>query len=242
VAPGNTSNTVEFAHVQVANLTLARGGRLLVRDLNFAVPRGSFVALVGPSGIGKSTLLESLGGLLKPVSGSIIYRCNQDCLHTAPEFRHRIGFVFQQLHLARNATVLNNVLAGALSRYSWWRTLVGFPKKERDCAHRWLSQLGLEPYASRMVRQLSGGEQQRVALARTFLREPELILADEPVAHLDASMAERVLSVLRTQAKHQCQTVLCVLHDEALVRRFSDAILRLGTGKLNDGQWAFTPA
>jgi ABC-type phosphate/phosphonate transport system ATPase subunit len=155
VAPGNTSNTVEFAHVQVANLTLARGGRLLVRDLNFAVPRGSFVALVGPSGIGKSTLLESLGGLLKPVSGSITYRCNQDCLHTAPEFRHRIGFVFQQLHLARNATVLNNVLAGALSRYSWWRTLVGFPKKERDRAHRWLSRLGLEPYASRMVRQLS---------------------------------------------------------------------------------------
>jgi ABC-type multidrug transport system ATPase subunit len=76
------------------NLTIERGGRVLVRDLNFAVPRGQFVAVVGPSGVGKSTLLEALGGLWPATSGSISYRCNHHCMHAPPEFRQRIGFVF----------------------------------------------------------------------------------------------------------------------------------------------------
>ncbi len=228
------------AHLQVSNLTLERGGRVLVRDLSLAVPRGSFVAVVGASGAGKSTFLESLGGLRDPAAGSITYRCQQQCPHTPEGFRRRIGFVFQQLHLARNATVLNSVLGGALHRLPWWRTLAGFPEAERRRALEWLDALGLGAYAHRLVRQLSGGEQQRVALARALLQQPELILADEPVSHLDAPLAERALAVLKDEVRRSRRTVLCVLHDNPFVERFADSVLTLGSGERGHGHWAFT--
>jgi phosphonate transport system ATP-binding protein len=227
-------------HVQIENLTIERGGQVLVSELSLGLPRGRFVAVVGPSGAGKSTLLETLGGLWSPRSGSVTYRCCRHCLHTPADFRSRIGFIFQQLHLARNATVLNNVLTGALPRHRWWRTLVGFPAVERNRAWRLLDALALSAYSRRLVRQLSGGQQQRVALARALLQEPELILADEPVSHLDALLAERVLTVLKEGICRSNRTVLCVLHDKHLVERFADAVLTLGGGSRPNGQWAFT--
>jgi phosphonate transport system ATP-binding protein len=224
-------------HLHIESLTLERGGRVLVRDLHLAVPRGRFVAVVGPSGAGKSTLLETLAGMRPYDPGSIIYRCEQQCLHAPDDFRCRIGLVFQQLHLARNASALQNVLAGALSRYSWWQTLTGFPARERVRAHCYLDALGLGQYSHRLVRRLSGGEQQRVAVARALVQEPELILADEPVSHLDSSLAARVLAMLKEETRRNARTVLCVLHDLSLVERFADAILSLTAGHHAGWQW-----
>jgi phosphonate transport system ATP-binding protein len=231
---------MEKPHVQVTGLTVARGGHVLVRDLNLDVSRGCFLAVVGPSGVGKSSLLETLGGICSPAQGSITYRCRRECLHSPGDFRCRIGFVFQQLHLARNATVLQNVLAGSLHRHPWWKTLFGLPLVERQRAFHWMQVLGLRRYSHKLVRQISGGEQQRVAIARALLQEPELILADEPVSHLDRALAEEVLNALKTEARQSARTVLCVLHDPALVTRFADAVLDLGKGPRGDGQWAFS--
>jgi phosphonate transport system ATP-binding protein len=224
-------------HLHIDGLTVERGGRILVRELNLAVPRGCFVAVIGPSGAGKSTLLETLAGMRPHDPGSITYRCQRQCLHAPLDFRCRIGLVFQQLHLARNASVLQNVLAGTLSRYPWWRTLVGFPASERVHAHRCLNALGLGQHGNRLVRRLSGGEQQRVAVARALVQEPELILADEPVSHLDTSLAERVLAMLKAETRRNARTVLCVLHDLSLVDHFADAVLSLTAGNRAGWQW-----
>ena len=232
----------DTAHVQVDNLTIERGGQVLVRELSLLLPRGRFVAVVGPSGAGKSTLLETLGGLWSPKSGSVTYRCGRHCLHTAADFRSRIGFIFQQLHLARNASVMHNVLAGALPRHRWWRTLIGLPAVERHRAWSLLDALALSRYSRRLVRQLSGGEQQRVALARALLQQPELILADEPVSQLDEPLAHRVLTVLKEGTSRSNRTVLCVLHNQRFVERFADAVLTLGVGSRQNGQWAFAKA
>jgi phosphonate transport system ATP-binding protein len=229
--------SVDPPHIQIDHLTLERGGRVLVRDLNVAVPRGRFVAVVGPSGAGKSTLLETLAGMRPQNAGSITYCCQHRCLHDPGRFRGRIGLVFQQLHLTRNGTALQNVLAGSLSRHPWWRTLAGFPVAERLLAQRCLDALELGTYRHRLVRRLSGGEQQRVALARALVQQPELILADEPVSHLDASLAVRVLTLLKEETRRGARTVLCVLHDLALVDRFADAVLSLEAGRSRGWQW-----
>jgi phosphonate transport system ATP-binding protein len=228
---------LDAPHLHVEGLTVERGGRVLVRELNLAVPRGRFVAVIGPSGAGKSTLLETLAGMRPHDPGSITYRCQQHCLHAPIDFRSRIGLVFQQLHLARNASALQNVLAGALSRHPWWRTLAGFPASERMRAHHCLNALGLGQHGNCLVRRLSGGEQQRVAVARALVQEPELILADEPVSHLDTSLAKRVLAMLKEETRRSARTVLCVLHDLSLVEHFADAVLSLSAEKRGGWQW-----
>lgn len=235
-----TTATTEGAHVRISGLTLERSGRRLVEGLDLAIPRGRLVAVVGPSGAGKSTFLESLGGLRVPQEGSITYCCRRQCMHAPPGFRRHMGFVFQQLHLPRQVTVVEGVLAGSLSRHPWWRTVCGFPREERGRAMGWMTRLGLDAYGQRRVRQLSGGEQQRVALARALMQDPELILADEPVSQLDTVLAERVLGLLREVVREQRQTVLCVLHDLQLVRRFADGVLSLSGG--GGGRWAYSDA
>lgn len=219
---------------------MERGGRVLIRGLNLEVPRGRFIAVVGPSGAGKSTLLETLAGMRPQHGGSITYCCQHRCLHPPEEFRGRIGLVFQQLHLARNATTLQNVLAGSLARHRWWRTLFGFPSAEQVLARYCLEAFELEAYRHKLVRRLSGGEQQRVALARALVQQPELILADEPVSQLDTSLAVRVLSLLKDETRRGTRTIFCVLHDLRLVDRFADAVLSLN-GSRDDG-WAWQTA
>jgi ABC-type lipoprotein export system ATPase subunit len=109
------SRASEPPHIQIEQLTVARGERVLVCDLNLAIPRGSFVAVAGPSGVGKSTLLETLAGMRPHQAGRITYCCQHRCLHDPGRFRGRIGLIFQQLHLARNATAIQNVLTWRLS-------------------------------------------------------------------------------------------------------------------------------
>lgn len=236
-APDPAPRTQDAPHVQIDRLTVERGGRVLISNLEVAVPRGRFVAVVGPSGAGKSTLLETLAGLRAPQAGAITYCSQQSGFQGPNDFRWRIGLVFQQLHLSRNATALENVLGGALARYRWYRTLWGFPATERELAQSCLEVLGLGTLAHRLVRCLSGGEQQRVAIARALIQEPELILADEPVSHLDGSLAMQVLARLKEEARVKARTVLCVLHDLTLVDRFADAVLTLGSGRPAGWQW-----
>lgn len=231
------SATIDPPHIRIERLTVERGGRVLIRDLDVAVPRGRFVAVIGPSGAGKSTLLETLAGMHPRHAGSITYCCQHRCLHDPGHFRGRIGLVFQQLHLARNATAIQNVLAGALPRHPWWRTLAGFPAAEQVLAQHCLDALELGRYRHRLVRRLSGGEQQRVALARALLQQPELILADEPVSHLDASLAARVLALLKEETRRGARTILCVLHDLAMVDRFADAVLSFDANLRNGWEW-----
>lgn len=222
-------------HLSIKGLGLKRNGRWLFRGLNWEVPRGSVVAVVGPSGVGKSSLLNCLAGLAEPTEGSVTFSCNQGCLHKAPDYQKRVGIIFQNLLLSQNSSVLRNVLCGRLGRYSWWRTLFPFPREEKKAAALLLADLGLGSQVHRRAAETSGGEQQRTAVARALFQEPELLLADEPVSNLDSYLCGRVLGIFRQQAHLHRRTAFCVLHDPALLERFADYALSLDP--LNPEKW-----
>lgn len=216
--------------IDIEDLTVSRGGRPVLEKLNLSVRRGSFVSIEGHSGVGKSSLLNCLAGLLKPSRGTITYHCRKGCAHTPSQFQEHLGLVFQHLRLTPNATAEVNVLCGLLGTRPGWKTLLGFPSSDRSQANRLLAQLGLESLASKPVSQLSGGERQRVAVARALISEPECLLADEPVSNLDPATARCVLGLLKSECARTGCTVFCALHDRALAEEFADATLRLNTG------------
>ena len=221
----------------IRNVTLTRENRAVLKNLSITVSRGKFIAIVGPSGAGKTSLLHCLAGMLPIQEGEITYHCNAHCAHPPVLFRPKMGLVFQNFRLIRNASVMNNVLCGSLGRHSWWQTLLGFSDRDRAQATELITNLELGDYTYQYVSKISGGEQQRVALARALMQEPEVILADEPVSNLDHRLAEQILNLLTAEAHQKGRTVLCVLHDFDLVKRFSDFILFLN--KHDPGGWRF---
>lgn len=222
-------------HVTARDLGVRRGDRWVFRHLNLTVPRGSFVAVVGPSGVGKTSLLACLAGLLSPEEGAVQFLDDRGTPHPPLAYRRRTGLVFQQHLLVPNSTLLENVACGRLGRHPWWRTCCGLPRADRDAAFRLLDDLGLGAKALRWAGETSGGEQQRTAIARALLQEPDLYLADEPVANLDAYLAGRILGILRQEASVYRRTVFCVLHQADLVSRFADWVLSLDPSK--EGSW-----
>lgn len=214
-------------HLSIKGLGLKRNGRWLFRNLSWDVPRGCVVAVIGPSGVGKSSLLNCLAGLTEPSEGQLKFCCNAGCSHRASGYQKRVGIIFQNFLLSENSSVLRNVLCGRLGRYSWWQTLFRFPRADQQTAAQLLTHLGLAEYLHRRVADTSGGEQQRTAIARALFQEPELLLADEPISNLDADLCARVLEMLRREAHQNGRTVFCVLHDPALLERFADYALSL---------------
>ena len=226
-------------HLRTEGLCVQREGRLLLRDLHVEVPRGSFVAIVGPSGIGKSSLLACLAGLLPPASGQITYRCQNNCEHSPASFRRRLGVVFQHLRLNPNCSAETNVLCGLLGQRPWWKTLFGFRKRDHQLSHELLARFDLAGLEGAAVGSLSGGERQRVAISRALVAAPEVILADEPVSQLDPVLASNVLESLKSQAHTSGVTVICALHDPVLVDLLADYTLRIAAPE--SGGWTFTP-
>lgn len=212
-------------HLRVQGLNLVRGQRWLVKNLDLSLPRGRFLAVVGPSGVGKSTFLSCLAGLVQSDAEKIVYAARDSGRHTPVTYRRHMGVVFQNFLLVPTATVLTNMQCGRLGRYRWWQTLLGFPARDRRQAFALLDDLGLAPYAHRWSGETSGGEQQRTALARALWQEAELILADEPVSQLDSYLTGRVLGRLRLEADRRACTIICVLHQSELVERFADLVL-----------------
>ena len=216
--------------VETHSLSLKRGEKMLFEKMTWQLPRGKFLAVTGASGAGKSSLLACLGGVLQPTSGE--YKL-------AAEDAKSIGMIFQNFRLTANLSVLTNVLCGKLGAYNWRQTLFGFAENERQKAFAILRELGLENLINRQARKVSGGEQQRTAIARVLLQNSEIILADEPTSNLDADLAKKVLSLLRRQCAEKNGTVIAVLHDAKMVESFADYELKIGTEHENG--WDFCP-
>jgi phosphonate transport system ATP-binding protein len=211
---------------EVENLGLYQNDRWLFRGLNLEMPAGKLIALTGPSGVGKSSLLHVIAGLLPPTEGIV----HQPLTEHPPRpliSGSGMGVIFQKLRLIPNHSVLQNVLCGRLGRYPWWKTFFSFPRQDRLEALERLQSLQIDHLASHWVCETSGGEQQRAAIARTLHQNPQWILADEPVAHLDQDLAHRSLALLKEQTRLHSSTMLCALHQQELISKYADRILEL---------------
>jgi len=200
------------------------------------VPDGQFVALIGLSGSGKSTLLRCINRLIEPTSGRIIWD-GQDVTAINDEeiryLRRRIGFIFQQFNLVKRSQVITNVLAGRLGYVNPLFSLINrFPAEDRARALANLERVGIGNQAYKRADELSGGQQQRVAIARALMQNPELMLADEPVASLDPATSHGVMKYLESLNKDDNLTVLCSLHFLSLARTYADRVIALKDGKL----------
>lgn len=209
-------------------------GTKALSGITFEVPRGQFCVILGPSGAGKSTLLRAVNGLMKPDQGSVSIDGAMLCPASERELRKRIAMVHQHFNLTGRMSVAANVMAGLLPVVPTLRALLGwFTPEHRNKACALLEQVGLAPlHLHRRAQELSGGQQQRVGIARAFMLDPEVVLADEPVASLDPKISHDILSLIRDAARERNATVLCSLHQLDLAREFADRIVGMRDGKI----------
>jgi phosphonate transport system permease protein len=200
-------------------------GTVALSNVELEVQRGEHVAILGPSGGGKTTLLGIISGRLRLSAGSV-------------SRQGKIATVHQDLRLVPQSTVLTNVLHGALSRRSWR----GFSAIDRGKAKLLLKRVGLEEKAHTRVSRLSGGQKQRVAVARALMNDPDILLADEPVASLDARTAREVMGLLDRLRLSKGLTLVTVLHDRELARDFADRIVEVNNGATPTPPTPPTPA
>lgn len=211
-------------------------GTVALRDVSFEVPDGQFLAVIGLSGSGKSTLLRCINRLVEPTEGRVVWN-GEDVTAASQEdmrrIRRRIGMVFQHFNLVYRSRVITNVLAGRLGYTSPALAVVNrFSKADTRRAMDQLARVGLAEKAFNDAAELSGGQQQRVGIARAMMQDPEMILADEPVASLDPVLAHSIMQYLETINREEGVTILCSLHFLDLVHRYGQRVIALNEGRL----------
>lgn len=210
--------------IQIRNLLIQRGGRDTLKVDSLDIQRGETLAVVGPNGAGKSTLLLALAHLLKPARGDIKFEGKSVSRWNDLEYRRKISFVFQA-PLLMDMSVEQNVALGLSFR--------GVSKEEiRERVGRWITSLGIEPLAKRRASHLSGGEAQRVSLARAFVLEPDLLLLDEPFAALDPPTHAKLLDDLSSLLKEDHKTAVFVTHNLGEAARVGNRIAVVVEGVL----------
>jgi phosphonate transport system ATP-binding protein len=195
---------------------------------------GEFTVLLGPSGAGKSSLLRCLNLLNVPSTGQIHVDGLGELKTSSLVRRHRLrtGMVFQQHQLIGRYSAFDNVLAGRIGYHGVLRSLLPMPWSDKILALTCLEQVGLADKALQRIDCLSGGEQQRVGIARALAQQPKLILADEPVASLDPATANHVLALLHDICKEQQLTTIVSLHQVHFAKQFADRIIGLASGRV----------
>tara|TARA_R100001039_G_scaffold31310_1_gene23753 strand:+ start:5260 stop:6093 length:834 start_codon:yes stop_codon:yes gene_type:complete len=200
-----------------------------LEDTSLSFFNGEFVVLLGLSGAGKSSLLRSLNHLVKPSSGRVISASLGDLSSEKRLRKHRqkTAMIFQQHQLILRQTVLQNVLTGRLANHHFLRSLLPLPKSDLDIALQCLERVGLADKAMTRVDQLSGGQQQRVGIARALAQQPDMIIADEPIASLDPSTAQKILELLKRVCQEDSIAAVVSLHQLEFARQFADRIVGL---------------
>ena len=219
----------------------------VLRGLSFKVEQGEFVGIIGLSGSGKSTLLRCINRLVDATAGEVLVPAsllnssadgkpvdilklnNSDLRH----MRRKIGMIFQQFNIVKRLSVIENVLSGGLGYRSTVKsTLRMFSRGDERHALVNLKRVGLLDHAYKRADELSGGEQQRVAIARTLMQQPALILADEPVSSLDPKLSRVVLDILQRVCREDGITALVSLHTLELTREYADRVIGLKDGQI----------
>jgi lipoprotein-releasing system ATP-binding protein len=222
-----TMNSLEIKNIS-KSFPFGRGQQIeVLKDVSVSIPLSGTVAISGSSGSGKTTLLNVIGGLVQPTNGEVLWQ--GESIYAggrAGLVRWRgaaIGFIFQSYHLMPELSVLENILLPA-----------AFQRRDRSSlAHELIEQVGLKERTRHRPAELSGGEQQRAAIARALINDPAIILADEPTGNLDPANSEIVLKLLLDLARERNKSVVLVTHDEVIARQMN-LRYRLVGGKLEN--------
>jgi phosphonate transport system ATP-binding protein len=222
--------------LELVDVSRRFGATLAVANAHLRIESGEMVGIIGRSGAGKSTLLRLINRLIDPTEGIII---NDGVLITQlrgkqlRNWRAHTAMIFQQFNLVGRLDVLTNVLCGRLNRISGPRLLLRlFTPAERALAIRALDRLGLAELAMNRADVLSGGQQQRVAIARALMQEPDIVLADEPIASLDPSNAKLIMDALAEINRRDGITVLTNLHTLDTARAYCDRVIGMSHGRI----------
>jgi phosphonate transport system ATP-binding protein len=217
-------------------VSVSYGARRALVDVDLTVRAGERVALVGPSGAGKSTLIGLCTGSVLPEAGELTVLgqpLNRLSVGALAAVRRRIGTIHQRLHLVGRLQVVHNVNAGRLGRWTVREALASLVRpREIEAAREALARVGIADKLFCRTDELSGGEQQRVALARVLVQDPDLVLADEPVSSLDPARADAVLRLLCETVATPGRTLLVSLHDFDLAVRWCDRVVGLRDGRV----------
>jgi phosphonate transport system ATP-binding protein len=224
---------------QVTREYRTRDGILRALDgLSLSVKKGERLALIGKSGAGKTTLFRLLNATLRPTRGRLLFDGREVAVMPARELRamrRRVGTVYQQHYLVPSLSVLDNALCGRLGRWSLWQTARSIVRPARqdveEAAHV-LELVGLKEKLRERADALSGGQQQRLAIARVLMQQPEVILADEPVASLDPALADSIMSLLHDLADDGGRTLIVALHNVELALSYFPRVVGLRGGAL----------
>lgn len=224
----NTNNSSN-AILDIINLEKRFGNNLVIRDISMSVFEGEVVTIIGSSGAGKSTLLRCINLLEEPTGGDILFHGKSILTDrkSVSSYRAKVGMVFQQFNLFNNMTVLQNCVVGQMK-------VLGRSRAEaEETAKMYLDRVGMYAFADALPRQISGGQKQRAAIARTLCMNPEVILFDEPTSALDPEMVGEVLSVMRSLAKGG-MTMLVVTHEMGFAREVSSRVIFMDSGIIEE--------
>ncbi len=223
--------------LEISDLTkIYDNGTRALKGVNFEVKKGEFLVIIGLSGSGKSTLLRCINRLHDPTSGKIKFDGTEITELRGSNLRavrSRIGMIFQHFNLVPRKTVLTNVLTGNLSKVGILKSVFGlWTDEEKEKAQKYINIVGLSGKENTRADNLSGGQQQRVAIARTLMQNPQILLADEPVASLDPATSHSVMDYLKKVNEELGVTVICNLHFLSLVRQYASRVIALKDGEL----------
>ncbi len=222
--------------LQLKNISKEFGSTRAVDSVDLTIEPGEMIGIIGRSGAGKSTLLRLINRLIDPSRGKVGFNGSDISKvkgRDLRQWRSRCAMIFQQFNLVNRLDVLTNVLIGRLAYRRTLPTLVKrFTRSEKAMAIRALERLDMAPYALQRADTLSGGQQQRVAIAKALVQEPEVVLADEPIASLDPHNAAKVMCALKAINDEDQITVICNLHHLNTARSYCRRIIGMAYGRI----------
>lgn len=217
--------------IEIKNANIYQGDNLVLKEVNLTIREGEFVYLVGRTGTGKSSLLKTLYGDLLLTEGEAVvaeYQLKNMHWKQVPYLRRKLGVVFQDFRLLTDRNVANN-LRFVLKATGWTDK-----KLIDDKVTEVLEQVGLQHKANKMPYEMSGGEQQRVDIARALLNSPKLILADEPTGNLDPVTTDEIMNLLLSIAKESNAAIVMATHDYAVVKKYPARLIKTEGGRVVD--------
>lgn len=209
-------------------------GNPILKGIDINITEPGIIAIIGPSGTGKSTLLRCINRLIDPTDGQILFDDADLCLAKGAQLRklrRQVGMVFQEYNLVERLTVIENVLTGRLGYMSAWQAWRRkFTQEDINTAFELLDAVGLTEHASKRADSLSGGQRQRVGIARAVMQNPKILLADEPTSSLDPKTAVEIMELLERFSEEKNIPALVNIHDVKLASRFAKRMIGMSNG------------